>query len=216
MPDRSLSPAQLARVRPGYFALLLVLVPALANAGENYGIAWRTDYASAQAEATARNLPLWIQFTGPWCIYCHKMDRETFPDAGIVARSQGQFVPLKLRSDVHEELVARLGVSGLPATVILSPTGSVILGRTSGFADPFNFASLLDGAWVNHTASPDLLAIEGFCPVRLVQGKGRVAGKPEVALFHDGHVYRFADVAARDLFLKDPEKYLPTGAASAW
>lgn len=51
--------------------------------------------------------------------------------------------------------------------------------------------------------------MEGFCPVRLVEGKGRVAGDPRLAVFHDGHAYRFADIQARDRFLKDPEPFLP-------
>src|SRR3954470_22819714 len=52
-------------------------------ADEARKIAWRTDLAQAQAEARSRNLLLWIQFTGPWCINCRRMDRATFVHAPV-------------------------------------------------------------------------------------------------------------------------------------
>ena len=185
-------------------------IPGSARAGEGRGIAWRTDFAAAEAEARARNLPLWVQFTGPWCIYCKKMDMFPFVDPAIVARSQSRFVPVKIRSDAREDLVAHFRIGSLPSTVILSPSGKLLLGRSEGYSDAAAFASVLDSAWANALADPDVLAISGYCPVRLVEGKGRVKGDARLAVFHDGHAYRFADASARDLFLKDPEKYLPS------
>ncbi len=181
-----------------------------ALAGEGRGIDWRTDFNAARAEAQSRNLPLWVQFTGPWCLYCRLMDQNAFVQPGIVARSQSQFVPVKLRADVYEDLVAHFGVTSLPTTIILSPSGKMILGRTKGYNDAGSFAVMLDGAWSNALADPGILALAGNCPVRLVEGKGRVQGDPRLAVFHDGHAYRFADQQARDLFLKDPEHYLPS------
>ena len=91
--------------------LALVTLGSAARAGDGRGVAWRSDFASAQAEAKARNVPLWIQFTGPWCIFCRKMDATTFVEQGIVARSQGRFVPVKVRSDAHENLAAQFGIT---------------------------------------------------------------------------------------------------------
>ena len=209
MPDRSTRPP---RVPPRALMGLMIVasLTVSARAGEGRGVAWRSDFAAAEAEARARNVPLMVQFTGPWCIYCRKMDMFTFVDPAIVARSQSRFVPVKVRSDAREDLMARFGISGLPATVILSPSGKLILGRTTGYSDAPAFASILDSAWANALDDPLVLAMSGYCPVRLVEGKGRVKGDPRLAVFHDGHAYRFADVAARDRFLKDPESYLPS------
>src|SRR6185437_3614179 len=73
-------------------------------ADEPRKINWREDLGQAQAEARSRDLLLWIQFTGPWCINCRRMDRATFIHQGVVTRSREQFVPIKLRSDEHETL----------------------------------------------------------------------------------------------------------------
>jgi YHS domain-containing protein len=137
------------------------------------------------------------------------MDMFTFADSAIATRAT-RFVPVKVRSDAREDLVLQFGVSGLPSSIILSPSGRLILGRSDGYADAATFAGALDSAWANHLADADVLAIEGVCPVRLVEGKGRVAGDPRLAVFHDGHSYRFADNAAREAFLKDPERFLPS------
>ena len=212
MCDRSpLASRLLARVCLGLISSLALLIPATAaKAGDGRGIAWRTDFASAQAEARARNLPLWVQFTGPWCLYCRLMDQNAFAHPDVVSRAETRFVAVKVRSDVYENLVVHFSVSSLPTTIILSPSGKMILGRTKGYNDTASFTAMLDGAWANALADPDILALAGYCPVSLVQGKGRVAGDANLALFHDGHSYRFANAASRDLFLKDPEQYLPS------
>ena len=66
--------------------------------------------------------------------------------AGLVPRSRGHpacresFVPLKLRSDVHEELALGFNLSGLPATIIVTPNARssrsvrVIWTRRTGLA----------------------------------------------------------------------------------
>ncbi len=213
MPDCfTLSARAFPRARLGLIVspIAFLVLSNAALAGDGRGIAWRTDFASAQAEAKARNLPLWIQFTGPWCIFCRKMDANAFVEPAIVARSQSRFVPLKLRSDANENLVAQFGITSLPSSVVLSPSGKSILAQSAGYSDPYEFALVLDRAWANALVDPGILAISGYCPVKLVEGKGRVAGDPRLAVFHDGHAYRFADVAARDLFLKDPERFLPS------
>src|SRR5437879_1561505 len=84
-------------------------------------IAWREDLAQAQAEAKSRDLLLWIQFTGPWCINCRRMDRATFVHPAVITQSREQFVPVKLRSDEHEALAQSLGLTSLPSTVIVRP-----------------------------------------------------------------------------------------------
>jgi YHS domain-containing protein/thiol-disulfide isomerase/thioredoxin len=116
-----------------------------AQAGEPGSLPWRDDFARAQEEARSRNRPLWVQFTGPWCGYCRRMESEVFVSPEIIALARDQFIPVQVQSDVNEELVARFDLSGLPATYLLDPSGRVIA-KQEGYADPRSFRQFLDEA----------------------------------------------------------------------
>ena len=89
-------------------------------------ISWREDYGEALVEARASDHLLWIQFTGPWCPNCQRMEQDSFTDSAIREHSRTDFVPLKLRSDVNEELALSFDLSGLPASVIVDPSRQVL------------------------------------------------------------------------------------------
>ncbi len=46
----------------------------------------------AMEDARAANRLLWIQFTGPWCPNCTRMERDSFPHPAIVEHSQRSYV----------------------------------------------------------------------------------------------------------------------------
>ena len=112
---------------------------------DSEGISWRTDYARALEEARARNQLLWIQFTAPWCPNCTRMEQDSFAHPSIREHARRSFVPVKLRSDVNEELALSFELSGLPATVIVAPSREVILVR-QGYLGPNELGDLLRDA----------------------------------------------------------------------
>ncbi len=114
----------------------------IARATEPTPISWRDDYGGALEEARATNRLVWIQFTGPWCPNCVRMERDSFPDADIIGHTQRSFVPLKLRSDVHEQLALAFNLSGLPATVLVAPTREIVAVR-QGYLGPEELDQLL-------------------------------------------------------------------------
>ena len=85
--------------------------------------------------ARTGNRLLWIQFTGPWCPNCTRMERDSFPHPAIVEHSQRSFLPLKLRSDLNEQLVAAFNLTAIPATIIVAPNRDVI-GFHQGYLGP--------------------------------------------------------------------------------
>ena len=203
------------------------LVSGSAIAAEPSAISWRADLRSAQAEARAQGRPIWLQFTGPWCPSCERMERDTFRQSRIVARARSRFIPVRLRSDVHEELVSRYGITGIPTTIIVQPNGQVIA-RNEGFLDGPAFASFLDSALAADLRGRSIaatrprpappaalqkietdLSLAGFCPVSLVDDHRLVAGQPNVSLEYDGHVYRFANPFVRQVFQRQPQKFVP-------
>jgi YHS domain-containing protein/thiol-disulfide isomerase/thioredoxin len=209
------------------------------RATEPLPISWRDDYGGALEEARASNRLVWIQFTGPWCPNCVRMERDSFPDADVIDHAQRSFVPLKLRSDVHEQLALAFNVSGLPATVLVTPTRDIIAVR-QGYLGPDELEQLLregvttwrgrdaaaktdtartdtttaDGAAHGGTAAPRSKdepkpALSGYCPVSLVSDRKLVAGQAAHTVEHEGRTYRFANVAMSEQFRKEPERFIP-------
>lgn len=193
-------------------------------------IAWRTDYSAALEEARAGGQPLWIQFTGPWCPNCLKMERDSFTQPIVRERANSGVIPLKLQADVNEELAMSLGLSGLPASVLLDPSRRVLAAH-QGYLGPEELAGFLDQAIASRTteqpaeeaaeagrlAESDELAEEaeapvalaGYCPVALVSTNQMIPGRDALAFAYEGRLYKCADQAALDKFRRDPERYAP-------
>jgi hypothetical protein len=56
----------------------------------------------------------------------------------------------------------------------------------------------------------DRVAIKGFDPVSYFRDTGPLKGRKDVAVEHDGVVYRFATEENKKAFTTDPAKYKPT------
>lgn len=201
--------------RAGYPLLALAGLAQLvaareATANDGRGVAWRNDLGSAQAESRARDLPLWIQFTGPWCVNCRRMERGAFVHPLVVAASRDRFVPVKLRSDEYEQLALSLGLSALPSTVIVRPSGEVI-DKWEGYGEPGEFLVFLEESLARFRKEERVeVALASYCPVSLVDRRRLVAGQPTLIARRGGFEYRFADEAARRAFLAAPERYAPS------
>jgi thioredoxin-related protein len=218
-------------IRVGLAALLAfsLLGPTLADnataADDARKISWREDLGQAQAEAKSRDLLLWIQFTGPWCINCRRMDRATFVHPPVVTESRERFVPVKLRSDEYESLATSLGLSSLPSTVIVRPDGKVV-DKFEGYIDPERFEATLttllrrEGRSAEQVSAraaekkklagrDNEVALAGYCPVSLLREQKLVQGRPELTVEHDGRVFRFADEATRGEFRQKPDAFAP-------
>lgn len=185
-----------------------------AQAQDPDAIAWRNDYAAALEEARASGDPIWIQFTGPWCPNCLKMERDSFPQPIVRERARSGVIPVKLQSDVHEELAMSLGLSGLPASVILDSSRRV-LATHQGYLGPEELAGFLDQAVAPQTAEQPAeetdapVALGGYCPVSLVSASQMVPGRDERAFAHEGRLYKCANRAALNEFRRDPDRYVP-------
>ena len=185
-------------------------------------IDWRDDLAQAQVEAKTRDLLLWIQFTGPWCVNCRRIERTTFVQPSVIDESRERFVPVKLRSDEYESLAQSLGLTMLPSTVIVRPNGEVV-DKFEGFAEPEVFEKFLTSVLTREGRSADqvaakvkakadkdsAVALAGYDPVTLLQDQKLVPGRADLVVEHDGKVFRFANEAARDAFLRKPESFAP-------
>ena len=195
--------------------------PAL-GAEDGKKIAWREDLGQAQAEAKARDQLLWIQFTGPWCVNCRRMERAAFAHASIVTEAHERFVPVKLRADEYESLAQSLGLTMLPSTVIVRPNGEVV-DKFEGYGEPVVFERFLLTVLIQEGRSAEqvaaraklkadkdsAVALAGYDPVTLLQDQKLVPGRSDLMVEHDGRVFRFANEAARAAFLRKPDSFAP-------
>jgi thioredoxin-related protein/YHS domain-containing protein len=233
----------LRRYRPifsiGISLICIGLIDCSARGMEPESISWRNDYGNALEEAKAANRLLWIQFTGPWCPNCTRMERDSFPHPTIVEHARQSFVPLKLQSDVHEQLALHFNLSGLPATVLVAPNREIVAVH-QGYLGPEEFDAFLREALARQPgiaatkrrtpASPvatqssrpgetpqkkeTQLALSGYCPVSLIKGHKLVPGQVEYTVQHEGRIYRFADRVMIDLFRREPQRYIPLNGGS--
>jgi YHS domain-containing protein len=217
-------PARLGRV--GFIAQIALgligpfAAPGVLAADDAAKIEWRQDLGQAQVEAKSRDLLLWIQFTGPWCINCRRMDRATFLHAGVITRSRDSFVPIKLRSDEHEALAQSLGLTILPSTVIVRPNGEVVE-KYEGYIEPETFEVALREVLRRENRLPEqvaarkkkaqdkAVALAGYCPVSLLKEQKLIPGRAEHVVEHDGRVFRFASEAEKQAFRKKPDAFAP-------
>ncbi len=178
-------------------------------------VSWRGDYASALAESQSSGRPLWIQFTGSWCPNCARMERDSFPSPTVAARANSEFVPVKLQADANQEMAVDLGLTGIPASVIVAPDRNV-LAVHQGYLGPEELDGMLATAAAAVAPRPEPRTEEareaelaGFCPVSLVVDRELVAGRAEFAAEYDGRVYRLASAEALESFRGDPERFVP-------
>ena len=204
-----------------FAAMTQIVAPAFASEDATK-IAWRTDLGQAQSEAKSRDKLLWIQFSGPWCGNCRRMEKAAFVHVPVLLEARERFVPVKLRSDEHENLALSLGLSVLPSTVIVRPNGEVV-DKLEGYAEPDEFAGFLttvltrEGRSVEQvavrqrskTARDSSIALAGYDPVSLLQDQKLVPGRTDLSVEHDGRVFRFANEAGRDAFLQKPDSFAP-------
>ncbi len=159
-----------------------------ARGGESTSITWRDDYGAALEEAKAANKPIWIQFTGPWCPSCIRMEQDSFPQPIIVRHGRDSFVPVKLRSDVHEQLAHEFNLTALPSTIVVSP-GREIVALHVGYLGPAELDVFLRDSLARLPAKPARArpesSIEKPAPKAEAEKRSAASEKPNSRSTHE-------------------------------
>jgi thiol:disulfide interchange protein len=122
------------------FAVMLVAFSAV---GCSEGRGSPADYEVARKKARDEGKQIFVEFSASWCSPCQKMKQTTFTDP-LVRDKLSRYVEVLLDADSNSELASKFGVRGIPAYLVLSAEGTVIL-RGSGFRGPQAFRQWLDG-----------------------------------------------------------------------
>lgn len=119
--------------------------------------------AARQKEAAAApeaRKPMVVTFGSESCVWCRKLEIDTFPDDRVVEIAD-RFLWVKVDVDEQEELAARYHVRGLPHTFVLNGEDRVIASQP-GYVPPEAFVAFLNRALEDpqpiEDVLPDLLA----------------------------------------------------------
>ena len=109
-------------------SLLMASIPVT-----SYCLSWRSDLPGGLKESGSRGSPVMADFYADWCVWCKKLDKETYSDPKVQALAQG-FICVKVNGDKFPDLVSRYLITGYPTVVFFDPEGKEI-SRIAGYTD---------------------------------------------------------------------------------
>jgi thioredoxin-related protein/YHS domain-containing protein len=197
---------------------------------------WVKDFETAESESQRLKRPLLIHFHADWCVPCRRMDRDVLSSPELAEQFQQSFVGVKVDADQHPDLLKRFSVRSLPADVVVSPEGKVLI-QTRGYQEKRTYVARLDQLGQRlkpapaNSAAPEqpentlfagdkktdesaggpepLPGLDGYSPVSLYTWREWRKGKAEFTGYHQGIAYQMATQAELDEFNADPEKFVP-------
>jgi len=114
------------------------------------GLSWNYYSGQSMEEILASGKPIFIDFYADWCAPCKQLDRETFSDSRVQAKSEA-FYFLKVdctKPDAATRAFMSLHqVTGMPTLIIIKPDGQEITElREIGYIDAARFLANLEKA----------------------------------------------------------------------
>jgi thiol-disulfide isomerase/thioredoxin/YHS domain-containing protein len=213
-------------------ALLLTLVIAVGESRADD--VWRSDFQSAQAEASRLNRPLLVHFYADWCVPCRQMEQNVLRREQVQKELQRLVVAVKVNTDRSPDIASRYGIDSLPTDLFLEPDGTPIV-QSSGYRNANDYVAAAKRASVKYT---DLLArrappaepaatappkdqttlaaseeqkpmLDGYSPVTLWKNRKWEKGSPQFRGEYKGQVYEMASAEQLQEFHEDPARYTP-------
>lgn len=104
-------------------------LPATTHAGEagakRQKPVWRSDAATALAEAAGKNKPVLLRFTASWCTPCRVMDAAVWSKADVRGALERDYIAVEVDIDQpgSTELARRHRVAAVPTLIVVAPGG---------------------------------------------------------------------------------------------
>jgi len=122
-------PVKITRIQLCFTFFLIFTALSSNRASGQTGIQWEKDLDKANARAISEQKPLLLHFYGDFCAPCQLMERDVFPDTGIIEKMNADFVAIKINVSQSPQLMSQYGVRGWPMDIFLSPTGERLYER---------------------------------------------------------------------------------------
>ena len=127
--------------------------PRVSWAGDKGRLRWMTfDDGTVQAKQSGKKIL--IDVYTDWCVWCKRMDQNTYSDDSVAAYLQRHYVLVRLNAESKAqlsykgqrfsemELARAFGVNGYPTTIFLKANGDPITSMP-GYADAGRFGDVL-------------------------------------------------------------------------
>lgn len=136
---------------------LFLLMPASAMAGD--GTLFRSiTFSEALKAAKEENKMVFLDCYTSWCIPCHKMSMDVFPQKACGDAMNPRFVSIQIDMEKGEgvDLAKKYTVRSYPTFIILTADGKEINRMVGGSADASEFVKRLEEALLPENALPQL------------------------------------------------------------
>jgi thiol:disulfide interchange protein len=114
------------------------------QAATGHGVEWLASMDEALQQAAKKDRPIMIDVYADWCVWCKRLDSDTYANKDVVAKS-GSFVDLKLDADANRSIVTQYKIGGLPTVLFLDAKGKEIH-RIIGYKPPDQFIMEMETA----------------------------------------------------------------------
>lgn len=98
-------------------------------------VRWQQIPQSAAADASRLQRPIVVYVTAKNCMYCRKMERDTWQDLQVVSHVTEDWVPLKVDAEGDRKLAEAFQVHIYPTTLLYTHDRRLI-SRLEGFFSP--------------------------------------------------------------------------------
>jgi thioredoxin-related protein len=108
----------------------------------------------AQLKATTSGKKVLVHIYAQWCVWCKKMDKETYSEVPVRQEISKYYFPVRINGESDAEMVFNgqimtmkeftksLGITAYPTTLFIDQEGSIIT-QQGGFIKPNIFVKLL-------------------------------------------------------------------------
>ena len=132
------------RLKYFYCVLLITLYVTISFFSPVYAsdsIEWYS-YEEGKVLARVEKKKVFLHFYADWCVFCAKMNKETFRDATVLSYLENNFISVRVDIDKERPTTEKYGVRGVPANWFLTESGQPII-SIPGFIAPDAMMSML-------------------------------------------------------------------------
>jgi thioredoxin-related protein len=132
----------------------LLTVVSCANAASE--MKWAKSYDAAMTSARSSNKLIMIDFYTDWCVWCKRLDKDTYTDSKVIQISE-QLVPVKINAEKEGKALAqKYGVKGYPTILFINTSGQKE-GTIGGYMEPPEFSQEMTKFVTLHKEFPKLV-----------------------------------------------------------